>query len=628
MPTNQFSLQEKTQVKNYWILKLLSSDECGFTYLAEDMNTNKEVVLYEFFPSDLVKRHTDTRIKLLSVEDEREFNWRRDSFVNDIKKLIPLKHPSLLKTMRSFEENDTVYGVSEYTKAISLKDYLASKGGCLSERQIQKIILPLIDLLHEMHKQNIIHKNINLKTIYIDKDEKALLGNFGLGVCNRLNNQDSCSFIPIEQCLMEKQLGSASDIYAFGAVLYTLMSGEKPIDAKLRSEEIKRGKSDPLVLMKPSAKYSEALCITINQALQLNSSQRSKSVTQLHGEYKKELSKIDPAEIAKIEKNKERVSALPKSMMRVAIALFIGVIALYVVVEKEKPEGAPDLFEAVERSVAVNEAFETDLYKSRNARESTRLAYAYSQGIGVKKDLKKALEWNLKAAKEGDEYAMVNLGRAYYFGRGTTKDSAEAVKWYKAAAAKSFFGGYYELGWCYLDGVGVQKNMKTSAENFQKAIDLGYNYAYAGLGWLHMREKDYNKALEAYSQVKGKGEAFAAHKIGYLYQKGWGTVQDFDVAMDWYKKSAAKGNASAMNKIGYFYLKGLGSLRKNHYEAFLWYEKAAGKGHRSGLANLGMMYEKGWGVTKNIPIAIEWYQSAAKKGNKFAKKRLKKLGVS
>jgi len=623
---NRYALQPKTQVKNYWVHRLLEEDECGFVYLAEDMNTNKEVSLYELFPQDLVKRGLDNSVILKADENEKEFKWRSDSFLSDIKKLIPFKHRSSLKVIRSFDENGTFYGVSEYLQAQTLKEYLESKHEKLKEKEIHQIISPLTELLYEMERQNIVHKNINLKTILLDKKRNIYLGSFGMGICNRLRNQDACAFIPIEQCLMEKRLASTSDVYALGAVLYTLVTGQKPVDAKIRQEELKRGNTDPLKTLKPSAEYSEALCITINSALQLNSAQRAKSVTQFNGKYKKELSKVDPEALAKIEKNKRSVSVLPKSMIRVSAALFIGVIALYIIVEKEKPKGSPDLFEAIERSLDAHELTSSGEFKRKSSRENARIGYAYAVGEGFEKNEKKAYDWNLKAAEEGDRYAMYNIGLAYLHGKGTKKDYTQAIKWFELANEKGVVGSSSQLAYCFSKGLGVSADLKKAIEYYKRDIDQGYKEAYAGLGWVYEKNENYLEALKMYQQVGGKSQGWAEMRIAGMYEKGKGVSKNHFDAVNWYKKAASHGSAYAMNKMGWFYEKGKGSLSQNFSNAAYWYEQAAETGYAMGQTNLGYMYERGLGVTKNTAIAVEWYQSAARKGNAYAQKRLKKLG--
>ena len=53
---------------------------------------------------------------------------------------------------------------------------------------------------------------------------------------------------------------------------------------------------------------------------------------------------------------------------------------------------------------------------------------------GHKQDYKKAVEWWLKAAEQGNADAQYGLGCCYEEGHGVDKDLNEALKWYRKAA--------------------------------------------------------------------------------------------------------------------------------------------------------------------------------------------------
>ena len=76
----------------------------------------------------------------------------------------------------------------------------------------------------------------------------------------------------------------------------------------------------------------------------------------------------------------------------------------------------------------------TPLAESGHAKSQTRLGAIYYNGLGVKKDLKKWLEWYQKAAKQGYLSAKYNLGKVYFYGKAVPKDFKEAAKWFQLAA--------------------------------------------------------------------------------------------------------------------------------------------------------------------------------------------------
>ena len=63
-----------------------------------------------------------------------------------------------------------------------------------------------------------------------------------------------------------------------------------------------------------------------------------------------------------------------------------------------------------------------------------QVGYFYYRGLGVEKDLAKALCWTRRAAEHGDRDGQYNLATLYENGEGVEKDLEEAKRWYILAA--------------------------------------------------------------------------------------------------------------------------------------------------------------------------------------------------
>ena len=68
-------------------------------------------------------------------------------------------------------------------------------------------------------------------------------------------------------------------------------------------------------------------------------------------------------------------------------------------------------------------------YNEKYVEEYNAAIAAYNRG-----DYEKAAEFMPKAAKEGDEYAQMVLGKMYYLGKGVERSAKKAVKWWRKAA--------------------------------------------------------------------------------------------------------------------------------------------------------------------------------------------------
>jgi TPR repeat protein len=67
-----------------------------------------------------------------------------------------------------------------------------------------------------------------------------------------------------------------------------------------------------------------------------------------------------------------------------------------------------------------------------------QLAYLYSNGLEVEKDLKKAYEWTEKAAKQGLAKAQYALAVSLHNGEGVKRDYNQSLYWLEQAANQGY----------------------------------------------------------------------------------------------------------------------------------------------------------------------------------------------
>lgn len=98
-------------------------------------------------------------------------------------------------------------------------------------------------------------------------------------------------------------------------------------------------------------------------------------------------------------------------------------------------------------------------------------------GVGVRKNVKRAIK--LFESSAGQKYflSMTKLGDLYYTGKSLDLDYAEALKWYSEAASHEFANGYFGLGLLYGQGLGVAKDLELATSYFEKAVDGDSSYA-------------------------------------------------------------------------------------------------------------------------------------------------------
>ena len=63
-----------------------------------------------------------------------------------------------------------------------------------------------------------------------------------------------------------------------------------------------------------------------------------------------------------------------------------------------------------------------------------QVGYFYAEGLGVERDLDRALLWTRRAAEHGDRDGQFNLGCFYEEGTALARDMEQAALWYQMAA--------------------------------------------------------------------------------------------------------------------------------------------------------------------------------------------------
>jgi serine/threonine protein kinase len=126
------------------------------------------------------------------------------------------------------------YLVMEYIEGATLAE--AAARAPLAPEEIRRLMVPLCRAVHELHRHNVIHLDLNPRNVLYRKNGAAVLVDFGLAHHAALPDMNDTAFgegegtapyIAPEQ-LHHVRSESRSDIYAIGAILYRLATGEYP----------------------------------------------------------------------------------------------------------------------------------------------------------------------------------------------------------------------------------------------------------------------------------------------------------------------------------------------------------------------------------------------------------------
>tara|TARA_R110002096_G_scaffold67332_6_gene163323 strand:+ start:3754 stop:5721 length:1968 start_codon:yes stop_codon:yes gene_type:complete len=294
-PQDQISLPAEFRIEGYQILKVLGKGGFGITYLAQDIDLGLKVAIKELLPDGIAMRGTGCTVIPITIGHKDEFEWARDAFIEEARTLAKFKHPNIVGVHRVIQANETVYCVMEYVEGDDLGKRLSkSERDRLPLEDVREIILQLANGLEEVHRNDVLHRDIKPDNIIITEKGVPILLDFGAarqGIAEKSRSVTSIvtpGYAPFEQYSGDPQLqGPWTDLYALGAVCYRCLLGEKPTDSSQRANARLKKKPDPVEklakIIKNPDRAELAFLRAIDRALEVDEDKRPRTVAEWRG---------------------------------------------------------------------------------------------------------------------------------------------------------------------------------------------------------------------------------------------------------------------------------------------------------------------------------------------------------
>jgi hypothetical protein len=286
--TNLLALNAGTElVGDYRIDRVLGAGGFGITYLADEMALDRRVTIKEYFPSDYAVRGGSADALPRSQECASDYRWGLDRFIEEAQTLARFDHPHIVRVYRYFQANNTAYMVLHFEEGQSLKSWLKGLGRAVRQKELDRIVAPLLDALEVVHKADYLHRDIAPDNIIIRKDGAPVLIDFGAARGEIAAHSKTVSalvkpgYSPYEQYAeTSRQQGPWTDIYALGATLYHAITGKRPPDAPSRMVK------DEYIPAREAAlsSYRASFLAAIDKALALSIEARPQSVAAWRGD--------------------------------------------------------------------------------------------------------------------------------------------------------------------------------------------------------------------------------------------------------------------------------------------------------------------------------------------------------
>lgn len=269
------------RLHEYRIDGVLGQGGFGITYLATDVNLHARVAIKEYLPEQIAFRAADRTVSATSTEHVDRYRSGLASFLVEGRTLATFRHPNIVRVARFFEAHQTAYMVLEYERGSPLKGWWPAQKQ-LTEADLVRLLQPLLDGLSVVHAAGYLHRDIKPDNIQVrEGDGSLVLLDFGSArqAAGAAAEQDivlTPGYAPIEQYQGDPQ-GAWTDIYAFGATLYWLVTGKKPPGADQRVR-----RTDPMVPAVEAGKgrYGLPFLAAIDWALRPQADQRPQTVDE------------------------------------------------------------------------------------------------------------------------------------------------------------------------------------------------------------------------------------------------------------------------------------------------------------------------------------------------------------
>lgn len=202
-------------------------------------------------------------IKEMELQEtvDRDAEEAVEQFRKEATFLAHLDHPNLVKVTDFFSQGNKHYLVMDYVEGETLQQAIERRQKPFEWSELKPIARSLVKVLQYLHGREpaILFRDLKPANIMVDKQGRMKLIDFGIArtanpgmeTSSFLKGTGTNGFSPIEQYGVGETTDERSDIYAFGATLYYLMTGKLPPNAVTR---VSMGRS-----MEPASKFNPKL---------------------------------------------------------------------------------------------------------------------------------------------------------------------------------------------------------------------------------------------------------------------------------------------------------------------------------------------------------------------------------
>lgn len=243
MPHGAAYLPLRTLIaQRYLVGRVLSANGESVLYIGFDTMSQKRVDIREYFPDTLSSRAPDGITVQVMEGRQIPFKANMGDYMDMMRKLTRMRTLAcVVQVLALAEENNTIYAVLEHVDAVTLREYLVRKGTMLSWQEASDLLMPAVKTLRLLHQDGILHRGLSVDTLYVTPYDTVKIGGFSISAVRAARTELAAELFPgysaPEQYSAVSPHGPWTDVYAMCAVFYTVLTGQRPPEALVRSPE-------------------------------------------------------------------------------------------------------------------------------------------------------------------------------------------------------------------------------------------------------------------------------------------------------------------------------------------------------------------------------------------------------
>src|SRR5215472_7525149 len=273
------ALTPGSRLDSYHIIAPLGAGGMGEVYRAQDTRLNRDVAL-KILPDSF------------ALDSDRLHRFQQEA-----RTVAALNHSNILGIYDIGQHEGSPYMVCELLEGETLRKRM--EGGPISQRRVIECASQIAEGLAAAHEKGIVHRDLKPENVFVTRSGQVKLLDFGLAklahtATSRLAGGDGATFTgPADtepgavlgtvgymspEQVRGKEVDVRSDIFAFGAILYEMASGQRAFKGESAVETMNAIlKYDPPELDQERLKISPGLERIIRRCLEKEPARRFQS---------------------------------------------------------------------------------------------------------------------------------------------------------------------------------------------------------------------------------------------------------------------------------------------------------------------------------------------------------------